>query len=64
MGHNSAPGSPDTDILALRPGGGLGLTARLMLEAKANWLGKKGCEAHFNFQRDDAPASGRFPSGA
>ena len=27
VGHNSAPGSPDTDIVALRPGGGLGLTA-------------------------------------
>src|SRR3954471_15831711 len=35
-----------------------------MLEANANWLGKGtlNCEAHFNFQRGDAPASGRIRS--
>src|SRR5437868_103147 len=64
-----APGSPDKDIVALRPGAGLSLTAR----SEANWLGKRtlnpGCEAisTFNgyFQRADAPSSGRirWPQG-
>jgi hypothetical protein len=50
-----APVSPDTDIVALRPGGGLGLTAKAHARSEANWLGKKNLESRvrgdFNFQR-------------
>src|SRR5262249_1265077 len=50
----AAPGSPDTDIVALRPGGGLGLTAKAHARSEANWLGKErslnpGCEAISTF---------------
>jgi len=59
----------DTDIVALRPAGGLGLTAEAQLEAKAQLARKKnlnpGCEAHFTFNRMTRPASGRirWPQG-
>ena len=43
---------------------GLGFTAKAHARSEANWLGKKNLESRvrgdFNFQRDDAPASGRI----
>lgn len=41
MGHNSAPGSPDTD----RPGGGLGLTAEAHARSEGQLARKKNLES-------------------
>lgn len=52
-------GAPDTVIVALRPGGGLGLTAEgPYSKRKANWLGKEESTERGVLQRDDAPGIG------
>ena len=45
MGHSSQPGSPDTDIVALRPGGGLGLTAEAHARSEGQLARKKNLES-------------------
>jgi hypothetical protein len=61
-GHNSASGSSGTDIVALRLGGGLGLTAEAHARsegqlARKNRILNPGCEAHFNFRGVRNPGS-------
>jgi hypothetical protein len=53
VGTTVAPGSPDTDIVALRPGGGLGLTAKAHARKRSQLAREKESRVRgdFNFQR-------------